>query len=657
MSESHRYTHQFLTNLGVVDTTLPLDLSAFPLSSEELDTFFAVGEWHILGLNVLITTEGETLSLPENIVENLVTLIIDGNQLLSNADIIGQCTKLHNLSLNYTNKITDYTFMSKLTRLRSLHLTHAANFSIKDIPTTLEELTNLNLSFTNLEGELKIDTPKLRSLSLNSTNITSLNFLVSTPNLQHLTIKKCSQLISLDGVEYCIDLKSLDATNCALLGNINSLAFCKILTTLKLKGCTELTDVAALKKTLLLQHLELNCADTMTNMPLLRYLPKLRTLKVGYCTNLDFIVGVHSLRNLKLDHIESLEELFPLPKLQRLTLDNIILIFSLAKLRDIPSLSKLTIRNCPRLNTLRGISVCTKLKELSISSCPELDNLDGAQNCYNLEDISLTECNIRDVNEPIQCYNLYINKCANFVGLNLNEQCVQLLTLIIEKCPLLVDLTSLQQCTDLEILHLQECPQLKKILYLANTKVRDLSIQTCHRLTEISPAPDLEMVEIMDIASPNIDCFVQKNWVVILRTDRHFDASILTQVTKLELSHQEAKNVLFLKNCINLNELHLTQCPNLTSLEGLPSTCTDLELIECKEITSLQGIEKCKQLRFLNLERCPLLKDISSVYALSSLFNIFIEACPLLQDPAILESLQNHHGDWRRKNEDFVRLE
>lgn len=657
MSETRQRTVQFLANLGVTDASLPLDLSTISLSPHEIMSFFSEGNYHILGLNVVVLSEEKKLILPANITSGLVTLNVDGNQHLTNLDVIGQCTNLHNLNISHVNEVKDYSFLTKLTQLRTLHFTQSRNLQVEDVFLTLPELTTLDLSSTGLEGKLEFKAPKLRSLTLNNTNLTSTNFLNGTPNLQHLKLRKCVRLTTLNGIQTCENLRSLDATDCLLLENISVIANCSKLITLKLKGCSELSDMLALHSTPLLRHLELNSVDTMTNMPPLRHFPNLHTLDVGYCGRLTFMVGVANLKVLKLDNMESLEELAPLPQLRRLKLNNILLIINLAKLQDIPNLRKLSIFNCPRLVTLRGISVCAVLNRLKIHSCPALENLDGTESCFNLENLDLIKCNIRDLKGPVQCYNMYISECINLVGLNLDDQWEQLLSLIVEKCPVLVDLSSLQQCTNLAVLQVRECFQLEKIPHLRHTKVSELMVENCPKVSSIDSSPRLEIVEIVNIGATSIDCINKVNAVLYLRTNCTFKGVILTKVTKLDLSNHNNEDLAFLSKCTNLRELKLNAYSRLTSLRGIPASCVSVELIDCAALTSLQGLGVCKDLHYLNVMNCPSLGDIYASAQLPLLYTIFVDVCPLLSKEEVLLKLQTYDPAWTREGSDFLRLE
>lgn len=113
---------------------------------------------------------------------------------------------------------------------------------------------------------------------------------------------------------------------------------------------------------------------------------------------------------------------------------------------------------------------------------------------------------------------------------------------------------------------------------------------------------------------------------------------------KLPLEHERLSNVKslythFSKNHLNgkstfdklqnlqrLKLWHIKECEDCSFLGDLPEL-EDLELTWSRKLRSLKGIEKCSNLKRLQLRNLYTLEDVSSISANSNLKSVWVEGC------------------------------
>ncbi|AHI56616.1 leucine-rich repeat domain-containing protein [Listeria ivanovii] len=263
-------------------------------------------------------------------------------------------------------------------------------------------------------------------------------------DLIYLTIIS-SDMDSLKGLEYAINLQTLDIggtdtiTDLSPISNLKSLTFFKManskisnLESLKnlvnLKylrlGSTELEDISPLSNLVNLTNLFLSCegGGTLRNNKLndltpIANLTKLKSLIIGDAPNITSIqplAGLSSLENLYLlnnKQITNFSSLAALPNLKSLSLSknaNLTDISSIAGLKN--KLTKFQASQC-KISNIDVLADFTKLTTLELSVNPIVD-ISPLKNLTNLTFLSMTSNNIMDVSPLKSVFGVNGNKIS-----------------------------------------------------------------------------------------------------------------------------------------------------------------------------------------------------------------------------------------------------
>jgi len=250
---------------------------------------------------------------------------------------------LEHLEINLNEKITDYSFIKYLVRIKYLKLTVCDNLKDKDLVyfKDLNQLEYLELT---------------QNYQLTGTGFCHLTSLKA---LRHLALIMCDKIQTLDSLKEMTGLESL------------SLCF----RTEKLIDLQFMSDLTNLKK-LSLSSIDKDAFDQslLGIKPLVN--PNLETLNISNCTitNLDFLTHLIHLKNLELSEFHNLEKA--------------------SAIKSLTQLETLTIWTCQSLIDFSFLTSLQKLQTISFHRCPKLDNthLSHVKNLSYLEHISLNLC-------------------------------------------------------------------------------------------------------------------------------------------------------------------------------------------------------------------------------------------------------------------------
>lgn len=156
---------------------------------------------------------------------NLKTVAAAGNNI-SNIAPLAQLKNLESLNLDYNN-ISDIVALTHLSRLKAVSLEHN---QLQDV-SALSQKAELTKLFLSHNPNLDINTLKashLEELTVDNSNVRSLDFLKSNPNLTTLSMNG-NRLTSLTGIEVAKNLVTFSANQ----NNINSLTIQGTQTSLK----------------------------------------------------------------------------------------------------------------------------------------------------------------------------------------------------------------------------------------------------------------------------------------------------------------------------------------------------------------------------------------------------------------------------------------
>ena len=245
--------------------------------------------------------------------------------------------------------------------------------------------------------------PDITSISLRPTGISiGLEALKLFPNLERLTIEECD-LVSLKALKFCPRLRRL-----IIDGSLNSLDGIELCPLLKTLNCTnsKIESLAHITGCPVLE--ELICMNIgLTNLEFLQYCPQLRRL---FCCHnqLQDLEGIRhcpQLQNLScgFNQLVSLHELKYCPQLEELTVPYSGL-KSLDGIEACPLLRSLRCYN-NALATIRPIRQLPLLSNLDCSS-NRLVNLEGIENCTRLTYLYICGNQITTLNELVYLRHL-----------------------------------------------------------------------------------------------------------------------------------------------------------------------------------------------------------------------------------------------------------
>ena len=113
---------------------------------------------------------------------------------------------------------------------------------------------------------------------------------INCPNLQHLQISDCHQLVEVGTLPDA--LTTLELTHCYELRKIEWSSPLSKLRVLNLKGCQILEQFPSLETLVSLEKLYTSDCFKLRSIRGLAHLPKLRTIRVCGCTELEELEGV-----------------------------------------------------------------------------------------------------------------------------------------------------------------------------------------------------------------------------------------------------------------------------------------------------------------------------------------------------------------------------
>ncbi|CAN1729186.1 Disease resistance protein L6 [Linum perenne] len=283
----------------------------------------------------------------------------------------------------------------------------------------------------------------------------------------------------------------------------------------------------------------------------------------------------NGLKSLAISSFSRLPNLTNLNKLTRLHMYEI-------GIREIPGLGELKvlqtllITDAPNLENLDGLENVLLLAELSVRSCCILGEIPSLANLTKLQKLSIVRCGllteIHGLGESLSY--LAIRWCCSLGDIGALDSIVKLETLILTQVQLRKLLPpSLSMLTKLRSLTIEEGDCRNQIPLTAFpdlsdlTNLRELEIQSCKELTEVTGFNRLESLELL----------------VIWRCSSLRKLSNLSGLRKL-------------------NKLDLSGCMQLTDVIGIDrlESLEDLCMYGCESVKELPNLSGLKNLRLFN---------------------------------------------------------
>ena len=418
-----------------------------------------------------------------NNFKNLEKLKIYNSKTLVNSSELKKLTKLNNLSIegstynlrvgydsNYFDELLIFEDLPNLENLKSLHI---------------EKATNKDLSFLrNIKGILNI------------------------------SLRHCSNLESLTGLDVS---ETLD------------LDICK---------CNQLTDTSILNKAVKVKNVSLfseivgisDEADTLLDISFVESFGLAESLSITGCdfSNLKDVSALQNLKSLSISNPKNLT-IFPL-------------------LGENKNLNKLSI-TAPNLTDLKGIGQCTNLKTISLSNNKNLNTVESLEN-IKFVDIGLSWSGIKNLNflENTQIISSFNHSLGYNEALDIHEGAFSVSSVRSDEdkkktgkglpdgfdtngyvIPEFYEDGSSSDFINQNTFYLNDCPNLEQVKGLKNvTNIMALDFRNCVKLTSLDG-----LEKMLDL--------------------REID---LTGCTSLESIHA-------LKNCSKLEKIMVAKCDNI----------------------------------------------------------------------------------------------
>ena len=382
---------------------------------------------------------------------------------------LASCANLiKKLEIRAHGNLTDLSPISVLVRLECLVIKSCSSLSDISFLSAIAALRTLELSFLSVSDLNPLSSlTALSQLTLGWSPITSISPLSSCKTLSSLSITFCSSLRSLDGLQGCSSLVSLqlDSVN---LSSLAQIAQCVLLKKLELKSPLDegisqgLAPIAQCR----LESLVLDdfFPDQDIRSLISSLSPSLHELVIKAHTSL---------------HSETLLAIAMCNQLQALDLHGCDFISNLSPLTALSHLSKLNIDNCTRVTSLVPLSTLTLLEDLSCESL-HLSSFTPLSSCTALVRLNVEGCqNLGDLKALSECCRLQVLNCNSCHGIKSLEPLrglTELRSLGLMRVSRIRDLSPLCDCINLREIKMSHCEKLRGISALSSLKFLTLKI-------------------------------------------------------------------------------------------------------------------------------------------------------------------------------------
>lgn len=496
------------------------------------------------------------------------------------------CIKsLQKLELSLCSSLNDITGVSLLQHLKSLLISEA---SLGDICAELQHclaLEEVDVSYVDTLDDFSFvqHLPKLRSVSISRTSLSQIDFFHGgTENnlwssVEDLHISYCYMISALPSfASLASSLRSLHLSNVGV-ELLEGLEFCHKLSELYIGCCTDLTDIRVTNTSGSFPNLKNITIHDCANLRSLDWLsafcktPVLRELKISSCKKVEknkWEEGLKSAvrRNPSLVHLEITD--------------------------SIPSLATLATFFPTSMDAHENY----QLTELRLSGLPALVSLEGIENVPFLLSLRLSNCaSITDI--------LPVGKCN------------QLLQLDVSRCPKLADLSGVWDAPYFR----SESSTANEMPYprLQILKIADIPLVESFG-TSITRCKDLYALHIS--ACPRL------KELMATSIDANRDIRLHSNLKQLKLMNAGITDVKWLVACPNLQEIEISFCPSLVTLEGIHHLLRLRKLIitmcGLETLEPLRGAKFLSYLEEADFSFCEALEDMSALSGIADRGNV-----------------------------------
>ncbi|MBA0670404.1 hypothetical protein Goklo_029571, partial [Gossypium klotzschianum] len=592
----------------------------------------------------------------------LEELLVSNCPLLESVPLTGQCLSLKKLRIEDCSKLSSIgNGLATSTLLEELTIVKCQN---------LCSIPNLN-GFSSLRSVYVYDCSKLEIVPIAGICSSLEEFCIfeckelrkigdglsTSTSLKELKLSGCANLSSIPVMDGFSFLRNLDISNCRELVIVPISGRCSSLQKLHIFSCQNLSKIGdGLSTSTYLEELKLSYCPNLSSIPDLEGFCSLRILDIAICYNLEIVPikgPCSSLEKLNIYRCQKLSKIgdgLSTPTcLKELKLSACPNLSSIPVMDGFSFLRNLDISNCRELEIVPIRGRCSSLQKLHISSCQKLSKIeDGLSTSTYLEELKLSDCpdlsSIPDLEGFSSLRVLDISICENLEIVPIGGQCTSLEKLHISLCQKLSKIgDGLSTSICLEELKLSDCPNLSSIPDLEGfSSLRILDISICENLEIVPMGGQCSSLEKLHISScrklSNIGDGLSTS--IYLEELKLTDCPNLSSIPDLEgFSSLRILDISIYENleivpigvqCSSLEKLHISSCRKLSKIgDGLStSSCLEeLKLNDCPNLISIPDLEGFSSLRILDISICENLEIVPIGGQCSSLKILHISSC------------------------------
>ncbi len=329
---------------------------------------------------------------------------------LSQSDFNGVIAKLKwvkKLSIEKSSGLIDD--INAVGKLKDLEVFHMSNFTTTQNPISLAPLRDLTalkeliISDSQISGADTLRTlVNLQSVSFENSDINTLGFLASMPQLEKLNIAgKHHTFQNYDTLRTLTDLRSLDISENpqATTENVEAFSDFTMLTNVRIASCPLSSLSFLYSSASRLQTFDASSCPNIANFDLLMRASKLKKVNISNTAakTITFAKNKVDLKDLRLANteVESIEALASSINLEWLDISN-TKVQDISALVGMTKLKRLLMSHCSAVADVKALSGCESLKVFDCSHS-QLASIDGLERCTNLSVIDLSYTMVTDL--------------------------------------------------------------------------------------------------------------------------------------------------------------------------------------------------------------------------------------------------------------------
>lgn len=269
----------------------------------------------------------------------------------------------------------------------------------------------------------------------------------------------------------------------------------------------------------------------------------------------------------------------------------------------------------------------------------------------NLHTVTLSKCCAHDLQPLGACNltNLTLDDMPNLRSLKSLERCTSLERLTVKVCCGIETFEGVNLLPCLENLTVLWCYSLWSLKGLAGAQIKDLDLDHCYLLKDVSELASVPNLERLSFTS----CYAVTDFSSLERCAAlkelsvHICPGLVRLPVVLTLTTLEVTNCCNLESakgldqCVKLRVLTLGQCGPVTTLEGICEHVEKLDLADSSFLQDTSPLSVCKKLKVLDLQGCTSLTDLDGLHGCTRLKTLDLTDCLSLETLCGLSTCAN----------------